>query len=110
MTTCPNCGVSLVAESLDIRFVAGTGQVTYTGKSCYLHPMQIDILEHLLDAYPAAVTLDELCVALGTDKDKRVIARIGHMKHRFKQAGLAVDVECLCGSYALVMRVVAKAA
>lgn len=104
MTTCPNCGASLAVKAPALQFVAHSGEVTYEGRSCILHPMQIDILEHLLDAYPKALSLDALSAELECDNDRRLVARIGHMKHRFKQARMAVDIECVAGCYALVVR------
>jgi DNA-binding response OmpR family regulator len=57
-TKCPNCGQE--CQTLDIEFNYESGVVKLAGRTVYLRPRMIDILECLVDAYPAAVSVQAI--------------------------------------------------
>lgn len=63
---CPHCGEAL--NTLDITFDASTGTVESGRAKTTLGPVQLHILECLIDAYPSGVDVVELANEVYGDK------------------------------------------
>ena len=110
MTTCPTCGASRPTHG--VEFVAATGSVTYAGKSCKLRPIQIDILEELLDAYPTPVKMSDLFAEFfphQKNKERRrrtIFVHVSVIRRQFQDAGMPLEI-LICErrtAYALVIK------
>lgn len=112
--TCPKCGTPVLnANAHGVTFVAATGVVTYDGRTCRLRPMQIDILEMLLDAFPGGVQIPQLFAELypnREDDNRRSLAvTVSQMRHHFDKAGIGLSINTRKGwgdrsEYHLVLR------
>ena len=96
-TRCPCCGFELKpVEPLEIAFVSETGQVSHRGRSCVLPPRQLDVLEHLIDAYPKAIPLAQILVDLygvaNALKRNQLLVNIGQMRGAFRSAGMTLTI------------------
>jgi DNA-binding winged helix-turn-helix (wHTH) protein len=98
--TCPQCGTSVQnATAHGVTFVAATGVVTFEGRTCVLRPMQLDILEHLLDAFPRGMSVPKLFALIYSDRSdgeepvsNALGAHISDMRRRFRDAGVKLVI------------------
>lgn len=112
--TCPKCGTPVINSAVHgVTFVALTGVVTHHGRTCRLRPMQIDILEQLLDAFPAGVPTLQLLTGISPHCDETsrgsLTATISQMRRTFESAGMLLAVHARKGwgdrsEYALLLK------
>ena len=67
MMECPHCGGEIAAMDIGFNFSKGTVESGRYGVT--LGPLQMHILEHLIDAYPRGIALAELAAAVYPDND-----------------------------------------
>jgi DNA-binding winged helix-turn-helix (wHTH) protein len=106
MNRCPTCGSIQPDNPIRrLEFYYAEKTVSFMGRSCKLTPKQLDILEHLIDAYPRPVSADLLAAEVwsGIDvKDITVRVHVYQMRKAFRNARLAVSViPCWGRGYAL---------
>ena len=99
MIRCPCCGHEIPdPPPLAVTFIAATGEVTHEGRTCRLQPAQLEILEHLIDAYPRAIAFDRLLeLTYGTWHIKGDVLhmQLSKMRRAFRQGRLGITIEAV---------------
>lgn len=95
--SCPHCGGDV--QNLDIEFIFATGELKSGGRSCYLRPMLLQIVECLIDAYPRAVSQVAIFEALyGAREDDTmpnfsiIGTNVTQLRRALEAAGMPVTV------------------
>lgn len=95
---CPSCGHTLDKNALPF-FIAATNTVSFRGKSVVLTPLELDVMESLLDAYPRYLSRAQLFDEMYSDRqfnlpqsDNIVTVMICRIRKRFERAGLQLEI------------------
>ena len=94
---CPGCGWDIKNQQLP-TFVAALSVIAHAGRSVRVSPFEIDIFELLLDVYPRAVPLDDLCKDLygssvGTPRQLGTLrVHVANLRKAFRDARLDLSV------------------
>jgi DNA-binding winged helix-turn-helix (wHTH) protein len=94
-----------------VEFILATGIVSRQGRSCQLTPLQIDLLEVLLDAYPRGLPASDLVDVAWPDvsdeefavKLEQLRVFICRMRTAMRGNGLGATIMSRRGQYALVV-------
>lgn len=98
MMKCPQCGEAVA--SLDLAFDFTEGVVRSGWRKCTLGPIQMTLLEHLMDAYPHGVELADVAAQLYPDEgdsdqcSQRLRANVNILRIKFSQAQMPWEI-CL---------------
>ena len=92
---CPHCAKAI--WTMDIVFNFAAGVVESGGRSVKLGPVQMHILEHLIDAYPRGMPTPDLANAVYPDSDtgtecNAVRASLHVIKAKFAEAGMPWEI------------------
>ena len=94
---CPICGWDIKSQQLP-TFVAALSVIAHAGRSVRVSPFEIDIFELLLDAYPRAIRLDDLCKELygpdaGTPRQLGTLrVHVANLRKAFRDARLDLSI------------------
>lgn len=97
MSLCPHCGSPIY--EIGVEFIFAENVVRAGEMTCRLRPTQMQMLEHLIDAYPRALATEALHAAIYEDRNEdnlpaanTLTAQVSDMRKRLREARMPIDV------------------
>jgi len=97
MSLCPHCGSPIY--EIGVEFIFADNIVRAGETTCRLRPTQMQILEHLIDAYPRALATDALHAAIFEDRTEETMpaantlaAYVFDLRKRLRESSMPIEI------------------